>query len=176
MTMIKKEMTDKVEGFRVSDEVSKKLKQDLFRTDKTKKEWLENRVEQLENLHKVKNKPDEKWTMVPNSELEHLHSGYPDHFEFIHQRILEHCLQQKLEITFDNLLLDCIYFYNYNNMKYLRYTDEELEVLVIEHNVGISYSKFTTKLLTKFLNVTNDYKFISSQTHENKNIIKYKKK
>ena len=60
MTMIKKEMTDKVEGFRVSDEVSKKLKQDLFRTDKTKKEWLENRVEQLENLHKVKNKPDAK--------------------------------------------------------------------------------------------------------------------
>ena len=85
-------------------------------------------------------------------------------------------MQQKLEITFDNLLLDCIYFYNYNNMKYLRYTDEESEVLVIEHNVGINYSKFTTKLLTKFLNVTNDYKFISSQTHENKNIIKYKKK
>ena len=173
--MIKKEMTDKVEGFRVSDEVSKKLKQDLFRTDKTKKEWLENRVEQLENLHKVKNKPDEKWTMVPNSELEHLHSGYPDHFEFIHQRILEHCLQQKLEITFDNLLLDCIYFYNYNNMKYLRYNDDDLEVLVIEHNVGMSYSEFTNKLLCKFLDVTDQYDLVSTQTSENKFIIKFQK-
>ena len=166
---------DKVEGFRVSGEVSKKLKQDLFRTDKTKKEWLADRVEELQFLDKTRNKPNEKWTLVPNSELEHLHSGYPDHFEFIHQRILEHCLQQNLEITFDNLLTDCTNFYNFNNMKYLRYTDDGLVVLVIEHDVGISYSEFTIKLLRKFLDVTNDYNFISSQTHENKIIIKFQK-
>ena len=166
---------DKVEGFRVSGEVSKKLKQDLFRTDKTKKEWLENRVEQLENLHKVKNKPDEKWTMVPNSELEHLHSGYPDHFEFIHQRILEHCLQQKLEITFDNLLLDCIYFYNYNIMKYNRYTDDGLIVLEIEHDVGLSYSEFTNKLIKKFIKKTKQYSLKTSHIGENIIIFKLKK-
>ena len=60
-------------------------------------------------------------------------------------------------------------------MKYLRYTDDGLVVLVIEHDVGISYSEFTIKLLRKFLDVTNDYNFISSQTHENKIIIKFQK-
>ena len=166
---------EKIEGFRVSDEVSKKLKQDLLRTEKTKKEWLADKIDQLENLNKVKNKSDEKWTMVPNSELEHLHSGYPDHFLFIHQRILEHCLQQNLEITFDNLLMDCMYFYNFNDMKYLRYQDEDLEVLVIEHNVGISYSHFTSKLICYFLEYTTQYDLVSTQPSENKVIIKFQK-
>ena len=166
---------EKIEGFRVSDEVSKKLKKDLFRTGKSKKDWLSDRVDDLQFLDKTRNKPNEKWTLVPNSELEHLHSGYPDHFEFIHQRILEHCLQQNLEITFDNLLTDCTNFYNFNNMKYVRYQDENLEVLVIEHSVGISYSKFTSKLIKKFLSITNEYKFVSSQPGENKIIIKFSK-
>ena len=166
---------EKIEGFRVSDEVSKNLKKDLFRSGKTKKEWLSEKIEKQNYLDKTRNKPDEKWTLVPNSELEHLHSGFPLHYHFIHERILEHCLKQDLEITFDNLLLDCTNFYNFNNMKYFRYTDENLEVLVIEHNVGISYSNFTSKLIKKFLSITNEYKFVSSQPGENKIIIKFSK-
>ena len=140
--MVKK---DKVEGFKATEKVRNELRKDLFRTGKTKKDWLADSVDKLDNLHKVRNKPDEKWVAIPASELEHLHSGYPEHYHFIYDRILEHCVQQNLEITFDNLLLDCIYFYNYNIMKYDRYTDDGLIVLEIEHDVGISYSEFTNK-------------------------------
>ena len=166
---------DKVEGFKATEKVRNELRKDLFRTGKTKKDWLADSVDKLDNLHKVRNKPDEKWVAIPASELEHLHSGYPEHYHFIYDRILEHCVQQNLEITFDNLLLDCIYFYNYNNMKYLRYNDDDLEVLVIEHNVGMSYSEFTNKLLCKFLDVTDQYDLVSTQTSENKFIIKFQK-
>ena len=168
-------MSDKVEGFRVSDEMSKELKKQLFQTGQTKKDFLSEKVDAEKFLEKTRNKAGEKWTLVPNSELEHLHSGYPDHFDFIHQRILEHCIQQDLEITFDNLLLDCLYFYNFNNMKYFRYQDEDIEVLVIEHNVGISYSNFTEKLLKKFLAITTQYNFVSSQPSESKIIFKFQK-
>ena len=167
---------DKITGFKITDEMSKNLKKEIFRSGKTKKNWLADRVEDLQFLDKTRNKPNEKWTLVPNSELEHLHSGYPDHFEFIHQRILEHCLQQNLEITFDNLLTDCTNFYNFNNMKYVRYTDDDIEVLVIEHDVGQSYSNFTSKLLCKFLDVTTQYDLVSTQPSENKIIIKFQKK
>ena len=60
-------------------------------------------------------------------------------------------------------------------MKYLRYNDDDLEVLVIEHNVGMSYSEFTNKLLCKFLDVTDQYDLVSTQTSENKFIIKFQK-
>ena len=73
---------EKIEGFRVSDEVSKNLKKDLFRSGKTKKEWLSEKIEKQNYLDKTRNKPDEKWTLVPNSELEHLHSGFPLHYHW----------------------------------------------------------------------------------------------
>ena len=168
-------MSDKVEGFRVSDEMSKELKKHLFQTGQTKKEFLSEKVDAERFLEKTRNKIGEKWTLVPNSELEHLHSGYPDHFDFIHQRILEHCMQQNLEVTFDNLLLDCLYFYNFNNMRHFRYQDEFLEILVVEHDVGISYSNFTDKLLKKFLDITTQYNFVSSVPSESKLIFKFQK-
>ena len=48
-------------------------------------------------------------------------------------------------------------------------------LLVIEHDVGQSYSNFTSKLLCKFLDVTDQYDLVSTQTSENKFIIKFQK-
>ena len=166
---------DKVEGFKATEKVRNELRKDLFRTGKTKKDWLADSVDKLDNLHKVRNKPDEKWVAIPASELEHLHSGYPEHYHFIYDRILEHCVQQNLEITFDNLLLDCIYFYNYNIMKYNRYTDDGLIVLEIEHDVGLSYSEFTNKLIKKFIKKTKQYSLKTSHIGESTIIFKLKK-
>ena len=118
---------DKVEGFKIEDKVGKKLKKEIFQSGKTKKDWLTSQVDGLDNLRKVRNEPDERWVAIPASELDDLHSNYPTHYNFIYDRILEHCLQQNLEVTFDNLLLDCLYFFNYNNMEYFRNKDGKLE-------------------------------------------------
>ena len=166
---------DKVEGFKIEDKVGKKLKKEIFQSGKTKKDWLTSQVDGLDNLRKVRNEPDERWVAIPARELDDLHSNYPTHYNFIYDRILEHCLQQNLEVTFDNLLLDCLYFFNYNIMEYFRNKDGKFEVLIINHGVGISYSKFLDKLIRKFLNKTKQYDFESSHVSENTISLKLKK-
>jgi hypothetical protein len=168
-------MRDKVEGFKVSDHVSKKLRTELYRTEKTKKDWLTEKVDALDNLRKVRNEVNERWVTIPASELDDLHATAPKHYNFIYQRILEHCLQQKLEVTFDNLILDIIWFCNYNDMNHIRFQDGELEVLHIEHETGLDYSKFISKVICKMINVTHQYDLKNTQVNKNSITIKFQK-
>ena len=149
---------DKVVGFRVPKNDEKRLKRDLLRQESTRKEWLDKYITISEGMDELSVKQNEKWLRVPALEYEALIKNSPNHYEVIFQWILQHVISDGSVINFDNLFREIKIFMKMNQMDFVRFNDDGLETIHMEHGVGIKYSNFCINLITKMIDNTTQYK------------------
>jgi hypothetical protein len=166
---------EKIIGFRMPVKEEAKLKKDLYYQNIKKKEWLIKQLTICDSIIDLSIEKNEKWFRVPASEYEQLHGNIIDHHECTYQRILQHCINEKIPITFDNLLIDVKKFFKLNDINITRFNDASLEIIHIEHNTGPHYSNFLSQLITKMITETIEYRFVSSEVHDKTLTIKIQK-
>jgi hypothetical protein len=149
---------DKVVGFRVPKNDEKRLKMDLARQELKRKEWLDKYLTISEGMDELSVKQNEKWLRVPALEYESLLVNSPHHYNIIYQRILQHVISDGNTITFDNLFREIRIFMKMNQMDFVRFDDDGLETIHMEHGVGINYSNFCINIITKMIDNTTQYK------------------
>ena len=169
------ENKEKIIGFRIHEEDEVRLKKDLHRHEATRKEWLTKNLLISESVHQLSIKENEKWIRVPAGEYETLISSSPDHGEYIFRRILQHCISQEIEITFENLFNEIRLFMKMNGMELKKEEDEVMNILHMTHNIGINYSKFCLDMLNKVVKHTKEFSMVESNIHESWLEIKLKK-
>ena len=166
---------EKIVGFRVPKEDENRLKRDLFYQNISKKEWLGTQLTIRESIEKLSVVNNERWLRVPASEYEHFHGTDPVHHDLIYQRIFEHCLAKGLPITFDNLLHDVKSFFKMNDIQFTRFDDDCIEIIHIDHDIGIHYSNFLGDMISKMVICTNEYSLSNVDVHDTKLTIKISK-
>jgi len=166
---------DKVVGFRVPKNDEKRLKRDLLRQESTRKEWLDKYLTISEGMEELSVKQNEKWLRVPALEYEALIKNSPNHYEVIYQRILQHVISDGSVINFDNLFREIKIFMKMNQMDFVRFDDDGLETIHMEHGVGIKYSNFCINLIKKMIDNTTQYKLHHYDVKEFSLTIKIKK-
>ena len=149
---------DKVVGFRVPKNDEKRLKRDLLRQESTRKEWLDKYLTISEGMDKLSVKQNEKWVRVPALEYEALITNSPNHYDVIYQRILQHVISNSSAVTFDNLFKEIKIFMELNQMELVRFDDDGLETIHMNHGIGNNYSTFGVNLITKMIDNTTQYK------------------
>lgn len=167
---------EKIVGFRVPKEDESRLKKDLYYRDITKKEWLAKQLTINENIAELSNKKNERWLRVPASEYEHFHGMDPGHHNIIYDRIYQHCFDEGVSITFDNLMQDVNLFFKMNDIQITRFDDNDIEIIHIDHDIGKHYSKFLKNMILKMIKSTSEYTLSNVEVHDTKLTIKILKK
>jgi len=157
---------EKIIGFRIRKDDEVRLKKDLHRLEVTRKEWLNKNLTISESINELSVKQNEKWISIPASEYEALIINSPEHGHIIYQRILQHCMSQGIEISFENLFQEIKIFMKMNDMELKKIENNDVKILQMTHGIGINYSKFCSTMLKDMIEKTNEFVILEETIEE----------